>query len=84
MGLLRWLFGERFKVEVTINVPAVHVFVNSEGRTPKGEDRSVSPDDQGGRAGVTAPRVTDEDRLSEISSKISNVKVSEVKFGKDS
>ena len=84
MNWFRGLFRrESPKIEVVINVPAIHVFVHGEAGSGGGEGRSVSQGEVGGRSFGVVAKISDDERLAEIAPKISGVKVSEVKFGQE-
>lgn len=83
---LHWLLGPpKINVEVTINVPEIHVFTNgSEGSKaqPSASRSGVHAEEEGFKLG-NAPEVTDEERLSDFEKKFTKFKAPEINLGQD-
>ena len=96
MGWFSNLFGPR-KVEITINVPAIHVFVTrseEQGKAGSSECRSVSSSDAGGYSvsastdksksvDSTISRATEDECIDKLTNKLGSIGQTTVKFGQE-
>lgn len=74
------------KIEVTIHVPEIHVHVHGKGRgeeTGSVRNSSGSSVEEEGSSFRSAPPVTDDERLEELSSKINKTNIPAVSFGQE-
>ena len=90
MNILKRLFSrESAKIEVTINVPAIHVFVtgpevSQATSDATGSNRPISPDPTNRVTTDSVKALAEGQQLSKLGTKISTFKIPEVSFGKES
>ena len=90
MNILKRLFSrEPAKIEVTINVPAIHVFVtgpevSQATSDATGSNRPISPHSTSGVTTDSVKALAEGQQLSKLGTKISTFKIPEVSFGRES
>ena len=73
---LKRLFSSRpAEVEVRIHVPSINIFIHGGERSDTGQEQGASGTscEEEGSSGLVAPPVSDEEKLDEFQSKLSNM-----------
>jgi hypothetical protein len=75
------------RVEVTINVPEIHVFTVDSGQAtrqgPIAESGPVPQVEEGSDRLKSPPQFTDDDRLDQLAGKFGKLKIPQVDFGQE-